>query len=167
MKSLKERLKEREIRLEKKRRKRSVKRISYISIKLPLIFAANEGDKIYLKKRARLLWNLIRNDMDYNFAKEIEIYINEIHENEKTAIEERNARWRRWNEGNIVQVAIPEVVADPLPTTNNNNEHSLLTPRVIPVEPEPFYTDTATSMYNSGEATEVSTESPILQKVLY
>jgi hypothetical protein len=95
MKSLAQRLKEKEAKEAKAKLKRSSV-VKSFNVKIPWCgcpSVVTEGDTIYIKKRAKKLVDLIQSRAAWQFLKEMKDYLDEMEALQKKLEKEREARW--------------------------------------------------------------------------
>jgi hypothetical protein len=127
MKSLAQRLKEKEAKEAKARLKRS-DRVKSFSVKMPWCGCPSivtEGDSLYIKKRAKRVVDLIQSRASWQFFQAMKDYIVEMEATQKKLEEEREVRWR-------TMPAMPSIVIGG--TVGTNNDNNAPTP-IIPVAP--------------------------------
>lgn len=109
MKSLKERLAERAKRDEQKRRKRSIDRLSYISIKVPRLSRYVEGDGIYIEARVKKIIEHIQMRSSWEVFTEFRKQIGEINKKIEAEDAANTERMRQW------EVPAIQTPVDPMP----------------------------------------------------
>ena len=136
MKSLAERLKEKEAREAKERLKRSG-RVRTFPVRIPICgcpLYITEGDKIYMKKRAQIVMKSIRARSSWQFYQELKAVIEEMEKKRKEEEELRQAYYatvRVSDRGITVDPANPAAPPQSTPTTPTD---PVPTPPTQPIE---------------------------------